>query len=771
MGLTINTNVMSLNAQRNLGQSQGALSKSMQRLSSGLRINSAKDDAAGLGISDRMTSQIRGLNQAVRNSNDGISLAQTAEGALQESTNILQRMRELAVQSANDTNSSSDRSSLQAEVNQLKQELTRIAETTSFNGKNLLDGTMNNAQFQVGANANETISFSINSARALDLGNESLTTTNTNGIESSTYSGNIVSAAGAGQGVVGTANAAPTVNGVIAETITVKDVNGATVGSAANLLNGDLGTFVTAADALEGITATGSNSATITSLTLSNNDDAGGDSFGGTLNITGANGAEAINLGTALTSGTHYDAATGVVNAAGFGVIAGLLNTGGANDLGTEYTATYSADAGGLVINSTIADNMQIGMTGQADTGDAAYVAGNVSVASPTTTTAVTHAGAAATLSASLVSGTVQLSVESGYSIESSITNGSGLFSNAAVNDTTNVVTTQKTGSANTSGGNAVDAQVLTIVGPDGSNTASIGANSTANAIATAVNEVSADTGVTAESRTVATISGLSENGSITFGLQGTQADDAVVTINATVTTSDLSSLAQAINNEAGRTGITATLSGTNDSIELVQAAGYDIKISDFTHSAAVDTAVGATANETSIIITGNEGTGTTLLDGGSNSTLDSTVIGGEVSFSASGDFNVTSSIAATSTGGSIFAGAAGSANTSTLSSVDQVDITTVAGAADALKTIDGAIGQIDTIRGDLGAIQNRFESTIANLSNVSENLSAARSRILDADIAQETSEMTKQNILQQAGVSILAQANQAPQLALSLLG
>ena len=124
MGLSINTNVMSLNAQRNLGKSQSALSKSMQRLSSGLRINSAKDDAAGLAISDRMTSQIRGLNQAARNANDGISLAQTAEGALQETTNILQRMRELSVQSANDTNSDSDRDSLQAEIGQLKAEMS-----------------------------------------------------------------------------------------------------------------------------------------------------------------------------------------------------------------------------------------------------------------------------------------------------------------------------------------------------------------------------------------------------------------------------------------------------------------------------------------------------------------------------------------------------------------------------------------------------------------------------------------------------------------------
>ena len=172
MAININTNVMSLNAQRNLGKSQGSLAKSMQRLSSGLRINSAKDDAAGLAISDRMTSQIRGLNQAARNANDGISLAQTAEGALQESTNILQRMRELSVQSANDTNSTSDRTSLNAEVTQLKEELNRIAETTEFNGKKLIDGSMEGATFQVGANSgtNQTITFAIESAKGDVLG-------------------------------------------------------------------------------------------------------------------------------------------------------------------------------------------------------------------------------------------------------------------------------------------------------------------------------------------------------------------------------------------------------------------------------------------------------------------------------------------------------------------------------------------------------------------------------------------------------------------------
>ena len=169
MSLTINTNVASLNAQRNLGQSQGALNTAMQRLSSGLRVNSAKDDAAGLAISNRMTSQIRGLNQAVRNANDGISLAQTAEGALSESTNILQRMRELAVQSANDTNSATDRASLQHEVGQLIQELDRISGTTTFNGRGVLNGSTSGAVFHVGANAGQTISLTIASMGASTL--------------------------------------------------------------------------------------------------------------------------------------------------------------------------------------------------------------------------------------------------------------------------------------------------------------------------------------------------------------------------------------------------------------------------------------------------------------------------------------------------------------------------------------------------------------------------------------------------------------------------
>ena len=169
MAVVINTNVASLNAQRNLNKSQLGLNRSMQRLSSGLRINSAKDDAAGLAISDRMTAQIRGLNQAARNAQDGISMAQTAEGALQETTNLLQRMRELSVQSANDTNTSADRTSLNAEFTELISEIDRIANNTEFNSQTLMSA--NGAYvFHVGANASQTITLSISAATAGDLG-------------------------------------------------------------------------------------------------------------------------------------------------------------------------------------------------------------------------------------------------------------------------------------------------------------------------------------------------------------------------------------------------------------------------------------------------------------------------------------------------------------------------------------------------------------------------------------------------------------------------
>ena len=185
MAQYINTNIASLNSQRNLNSSQNALATSLQRLSSGMRINSAKDDSAGLAISDRMTSQINGLDQARRNANDGVSFAQTAEGALATAGDMLQRIRELAVQSANATNTTSDRAALQAEVNQLTSELDRMASTTQFNGQNILDGSLSSATFQVGANANQTITATTANFHTSNYGNYrigSLIATTSNGL-------------------------------------------------------------------------------------------------------------------------------------------------------------------------------------------------------------------------------------------------------------------------------------------------------------------------------------------------------------------------------------------------------------------------------------------------------------------------------------------------------------------------------------------------------------------------------------------------------------
>jgi flagellin len=257
MASTINTNIQSLTAQRNLSASQASLTTSMQRLSSGLRINSAKDDAAGLAISDRMTSQIRGLNQASRNANDGISLAQVAEGALGSTSSNLQRIRELAVQAANGTNSASDRLALQQEVLQLTTEIARVGNQTEFNGLKLLDGSYTTQQFQVGANANQTIGVSVTSARAIDMGN--------NLVNSQATSPSMATAA------VG-ASLGGAVNGFLAQTLTLAG-NGTvnTIPATGTLAAGSsaktVATAINAFTALSGVTAIATTKATISNVT------------------------------------------------------------------------------------------------------------------------------------------------------------------------------------------------------------------------------------------------------------------------------------------------------------------------------------------------------------------------------------------------------------------------------------------------------------------------------------------------------------------------
>ncbi|MCX7172129.1 MAG: flagellin, partial [Proteobacteria bacterium] len=391
------------------------------------------------------------------------------------------------------------------------------------------------------------------------------------------------------------------------------------------------------------------------------------------------------------------------------------------------------------------------------------------------------------------VGGKVNIFLASGYTIESSVNNAGGsLFNKAAAATAATTATnvgiddvSPATGDT-TNQGNGTAAQTLTVVGA-ASSTVSVAANATAAAVANGVNAVSSSTGVTAEAITKAKLSALSANGTVSFDLYGTNTTAAA--ISATVTTTDLSSLATAINLKTGLTGITAALTDSNTSLTLTLATGEDIRIANFGHSAAAGlSSASITGTEQSMTVNGlsdqiNSSTGlistttTTsaiLYDGGvARGVADSTEVGGTVSFKSDTSFNVTSSVTGASTAlasSSIFSGIASSSNTSTLSSLDLVDISSVTGANAAISVLDGALTQINTLRSAMGAMQNRFQSTISNLQATGENVSAARSRIQDTDFAAETGNLTRNQILQQAGTAMLAQANQLPQLVLSLL-
>ena len=317
MAAVINTNIPSLNSQRNLTMSQNSLNTSIQRLSSGLRINSAKDDAAGLAISQRMTSQINGLNRAAQNANDGISLSQTAEGALGQVGDSLQRIRELAVQSANATNSSSDRAALQQEVSQLVSEITRIGNTTSFNGLKILDGSYTDQQYQIGANAGETINVSIADSRSDKMG--ATTLTSSAGVETSdaafdptavlTINGTTIETGDAANlnDIVTAINAKSNDTGVTAARATANTFNAgalATTAASEITINGTAITLDGSTTALTTQTIADAINAKSTQTGVSASLDAGN------LILSSANGADFTvqSTGTALTTAGNVDA-------------------------------------------------------------------------------------------------------------------------------------------------------------------------------------------------------------------------------------------------------------------------------------------------------------------------------------------------------------------------------------------------------------------------------------------------------------------------------
>ena len=336
MAASINTNVASLTAQRNLGVSQGSLNTSIQRLSSGLRINSAKDDAAGMAISERFTSQIRGLNQAARNANDGISLAQTAEGAMKAAGDMLQRVRELAVQSANASNSASDRQALQQEVSQLVAELDRVAQTTEFNGQKLLDGTFGTSQFQVGANANQTIVAATANLRTSVYGNNQVSGTDAAGVAPT---GTL--AASAAYAANGVGAGAITINGALgsAAVNVLANEHASKTAESINLQTQYTGVTATARTEMElKFSATGAYSVTLES---ENKTDPKTISFA--IEGTGTTGSEALSK--AVQAINEQSSKTGVV-------------------------ASLNKDATGIVLTNATGNTIAVGKTAAANAGD-----------------------------------------------------------------------------------------------------------------------------------------------------------------------------------------------------------------------------------------------------------------------------------------------------------------------------------------------------------------------------------------------------------------
>ncbi len=684
MASFINTNIASLNAQRNLSSSANGLTTALQRLSSGLRINSAKDDAAGMAISSRMSSQINGLTQAARNANDAISLSQTAEGALSGISDNLQRLRTLAVQSANSTNSDSDRATIQTEVSSLVDEIGRVANTTEFNGIKLLDGSFTKQAFQVGANANQTIGVTVAGATTDKLGASqaaALTATNTG---TALVAGDI------------------TINGVA--------VGGSSAASDNASRSGNAGSAIAKAAAINAVSAQ-------TGVTAKADVNEVG---GSTMTGASTNGALVINgVSTAAIQTTTDAAASRAAVVKAINAISGQ----------TGVVATDSgADTGGIKLSAADGRNISVSISSGGDLTSA--------------TTGLSGLAAAGT-----TYGKYTLTSSKAITVTGNATN----LVNAGVNAGTFATQTAYASSSSSATGSAFAASDFKINGiaigatlATSDTASSINQNQSAIAKAAAINAISAQTGVnaTANATNVAgaaqTLAGTSVTGN-TLSINGIAT--ASITAGGVDAAADRATVVNAINAISGQTGVRAIDGGTSATgISLVAADGRNVKVS---VGASLATASGLAASTTSF--------GTFTLTSAKAFTVDAGTTGA-----------TTASVGMVNQG-TYGAGRSGQA-------LNTIDVSTASGANDAITAIDNAIASVNSSRSDLGAIQNRFASTVSTLQSTSENLSAAKSRITDADFAAETATLTRGQILQQAGTAMLAQANSLPNGVLALL-
>ena len=699
----INTNLKALVAQESMRSSDLKLSAAMERLSTGSRINSAKDDAAGLAISNRMTSQIRGMAKAIQNTNDAISMTQTAEGAYKGVNDILARMRELSVQSATGTMNDNDRSSIQLEVAQLKSQIDDIATKTNHNNIKLLDGSAQKVVIQTGTNQGDTINLNFASARTKDIGVGTRATL----------------ASAGGQYVAATSfdaleDSAMYLNGVAIGASQALSDNGSTVAASASAIS--KAAAINAKSDLSGVYAkvdtnvvSGTGGMTATALT-------------GTITINGVT-TDSFSTSAASTSLSRKSTVT-AINAK------------------SEQTGVVAIDT----------EDDTLGVTLQAADGR------NIDIAFNTLTAATTGVRDTGTFVGSynlftLDSRAIDVSFQTGdQNVEafSGLRNGSYASDTALYNTYKRATAAEATAPSNTTTGTlsndsliingvAIGQALATDDTASDTTSASSTREASAIAISAAINRKTDLTGVTASaSPNVIRGEGFTAGTSADVYLNGVTFTANAVTRNAVI---------DSFNDVSDRTGVVASAWG--EGIELRAVDGRNISIG---------SATAANIGLTGIGIGSAAGSATAV------------TYYSQVTMQSDNKFTVKS-------------GNAGIPNLELLGfrqgtfggadnglKINQVDVSTVSGANQAIVAIDAAIETISKSQANSGALNNRMDYIVANLSEASQNMSASRSRILDTDYASETTSLAKQQIISQAATAMLAQANQQPQSVLSLL-
>ena len=792
MSLRINYNLASSSAQRGLGTSQDLYSRMASRLSTGLRINQAADDTAGMAVSEKLKNQVRGLNQAQRNAQDSVSMLQTAEGALTETHGILARIRELAVQSANDTLTVSDRANLQAEADQLVAEVDRIASSTQFNGITLLNKnssvSLHNSglglTFQIGANSGNTLGVTLSAVRSQDLG------------DVQTLNAAHAVTGGAKTIDVGSATAV-NYNATVDTAFDVRDaINAAGGDITASVKNGKLrlesSAAVSAVFANDGgdlQSTLFATNATVNTVASSTSLEDLGVSASGTMTITatsgtitgattltnlGINSGDTLVLGLSKAAGTG--GAAGTMTLADLGVTAGGTLTLAFADAGVSPTETRS-----IAVTYQTSDTLSA-LASRIDTAVTEAAVLTASGNTGTDTLAVTVGGSAGsgaitlTGNATAYSGGI-LTINAGTILTDLADSNSGsgsLISKLNLTTITGATTGTTSASSATVNTAAFTESVTYTVGSEADLTAfaaglqtaiqgagAIGTSAafdvtSATAVINGSNQLAIDVSPSSNGVTIATITGSGTNALRTlFGLGAAPASAtatsamnvAAQTETATVsyTTSDtLSTIATKIATAVtgiGQVGTSliagnaGTVASFNAGTSMIDITGVDTDTTLTFSSGALRTALNLAAPDTATA------SGTT--------SSSAAIVQNAYRLSSSALTGVTS-ISSSSSG--------------------SIDISTQTAASAAISTLDSAINQVSTARANIGAIENRLDSTSRSLAVASENTAAANSRIADADIAQSMSEMVRAQILQQAGISVLAQANQAPSLVLQLL-